>query len=76
METEEPPKAVEVTSGIQPVKHHILQNPRKKAVPGDSPGVLQLGKILAEKAVEVEAVRILVPKAAITHDIPNKKCKG
>lgn len=75
METEEPPKAVEVTSGIQPVKHHILQNPRKKAVPGDSPGVLQLGKILAEKAVEVEAVRILVPKAAITHDIPNKNAK-
>uniref|UniRef100_A0A8C9K4P0 Basic leucine zipper nuclear factor 1 n=1 Tax=Panthera tigris altaica TaxID=74533 RepID=A0A8C9K4P0_PANTA len=75
METEEPPRAVEVTSGIQPVKHHILQNPRKKAVPGDSPGVLQLGKILAEKAVEVEAVRILVPKAAITHDIPNKNAK-
>lgn len=75
METEEPPKSIEVTPGIQPIKHHILPSPRKKAVPSESPGVLQLGKILAEKAVEVEAVRILVPKAAITHDIPNKNAK-
>lgn len=75
METEESPKSVEVTSGVQPIKHHILQNPRKKAVAGESPGVLQLGKILTEKAVEVEAVRILVPKAAITHNIPNKNAK-
>lgn len=75
METEEPPKSVEVTSGVPPVRHHILQNPRKKAVPGESPGVLQLGKILTEKAVEVEAIRILVPKAAITHDIPSKNAK-
>lgn len=76
METEEPPKTVEVTSGIQPIKHHILQSPRKKAVPSESPGVLQLGKIIAEKAVEVEAIRILVPKAAISHDIPNKNAKA
>ncbi|XP_063109696.1 golgin-45 isoform X1 [Cavia porcellus] len=72
METEEPPKSVEVISRVQSVKHHILQSPRKKAVPSESPGVLQLGKIVTEKAVEVEAVRIFVPKAAITHDIPNK----
>ncbi|XP_012913815.1 golgin-45 isoform X1 [Mustela putorius furo] len=75
METEETPKSVEVTSGVPPVRHHILQNPRKKAVPGESPGVLQLGKILTEKAMEVEAIRILVPKAAITHDIPSKNAK-
>lgn len=75
METEEPPQSVEVTSGVQSIKHHILQSPRKKAVPSESPGVLQLGKILAEKAVEVEAVRILVPKAAIIHDLPNKNTK-
>uniref|UniRef100_A0A8C3WWZ1 Basic leucine zipper nuclear factor 1 n=1 Tax=Catagonus wagneri TaxID=51154 RepID=A0A8C3WWZ1_9CETA len=75
METEEPPKSVEVTSGIQPIKHHILQSPRKKVVPSESPGVLQLGKILTEKAVEVEAIRILVPKAAISHVIPNKNAK-
>ncbi|XP_003785767.1 golgin-45 [Otolemur garnettii] len=75
METEEPPKSVEVTSGVQSRKHHTLQSPWKKAIPSESPGVLQLGKILTEKAVEVEAVRILVPKAAVTHDIPNKNAK-
>lgn len=75
METEEPPKSIEVTPGIQPITHHSLQSPRKKAVPSESPGVLQLGKILTEKAVEVEAVRILVPKAAITHNIPYKNAK-
>ncbi|XP_020032496.2 golgin-45 [Castor canadensis] len=75
METEEPPKSIEVTSGIQPIKHHILQSPRKKAFPSESPGVLQLGKIVTEKAVEVEAIRIYVPKAAITHDVPNKNAK-
>lgn len=75
METEEPPKSVEVTSGVQPIKQHISQSPRKKALPSKSPGVLQLGKILTEKAVEVEAVRILIPKAAIIHDNPNKNTK-
>ncbi|XP_048214079.1 golgin-45 [Perognathus longimembris pacificus] len=75
METEEPPKSIEVTSAAQSIKHAILQSPRKKAFPSESPGVLQLGKILTEKAVEVEAVRIFVPKAAITHDIPNKNAK-
>ncbi|XP_055480679.1 golgin-45 [Psammomys obesus] len=74
METEEPPKSVEVTPGVQPLNQHVLQNPRKKVL-SDSPGVLQLGKILTEKAVEVEAVRIFVPKAAITHDIPTKSTK-
>ncbi|XP_051003700.1 golgin-45 [Acomys russatus] len=74
METEEPPKSVEVTPGVQPINQQVLQSPRKN-VPSDSPGVLQLGKILTEKAVEVEAVRIFVPKAAITHDIPTKSSK-
>lgn len=74
METEDPPKSVEVTSGVLPTKPRVLQSPRKK-VPSESPGVLQLGKILTEKAVEVEAVRIFVPKAAITHDTPSKNTK-
>lgn len=72
METEEPPKA-EVTAGVRPTKHPVLQSPRKKA---ESPGVLQLGQVLAEKAVEVEAVRILVPKAAISHVIPTRNAKA
>lgn len=74
METEEPPKAVEVTPGVQPISQHVLPSPRKK-VPSDSPGVLQLGKIPNERTVGVEAVRIFVPKAAITHDIPTKNTK-
>lgn len=74
METEEPPKSVEVTHGVQSINQHVLPSPRKK-VSSDSPGVLQLGKILNEKTVEVEAVRIFVPKAAITHDIPTKSAK-
>lgn len=74
METEAPPKS-EVTSGVHPVKRHVPPSPRKKAVPSESPGVLQLGKVLTEKAVEVEAVRLLVPKAAITHVVPNKNAK-
>lgn len=74
METEEPPKAVEATHGVQPISPHVLPSPRKK-VPSDSPGVLQLGKILNERTVGVEAVRIFVPKAAISHDIPTKNTK-
>lgn len=79
METEEPPKAEitagvhpTITAGVHPTKLPALQSPRKRA---ESPGVLQLGKILTEKAVQVEAVRILVPKAAITHVIPNRNAK-
>ncbi|KAH0506685.1 Golgin-45 [Microtus ochrogaster] len=53
METEEPPKSVEVTSEVQPINQHVLQSP----------------------PMEVEAVRIFVPKAAITHDIPTKNAK-
>ncbi|KAM5237329.1 golgin-45 [Ctenodactylus gundi] len=74
METAEPPKPLEVTPGVPPIRPHILQSPRKKVL-SESPGVLQLGKIVSEKAVEVEAVRIFVPKAAIIHDIPNKNAK-
>lgn len=75
METEEPSKPVEVTSGAQPRKPQVLRSPRKK-VTSQSPGVLQLGKVLTEKAVEVEAVRIIVPKAAVTHVVPNKNAKA
>uniref|UniRef100_F6Q2R5 Basic leucine zipper nuclear factor 1 n=1 Tax=Monodelphis domestica TaxID=13616 RepID=F6Q2R5_MONDO len=75
METEQPQKSVEVTSGAHSLSCHSLRSPRKKPIPSLSPGVLQLGKVIADKAVEVEAVRILVPKAAITHDIPAKNAK-
>lgn len=52
-------------------EHHILQNPRKKGVPSENPGV-QLRKILTEKAVKVETVRISVPNTTMTHISPTK----
>ncbi|CAD7694357.1 unnamed protein product [Nyctereutes procyonoides] len=62
-------------SGAPPIKHDPLQDPWKEAVPSESPGVLQLRKILTEKAVEVNIVRTFIPKAAITQDILNKNAK-
>ncbi|XP_045694425.1 golgin-45 isoform X1 [Phyllostomus hastatus] len=74
METEEPPPSVEAPAGAPPAQPPALRSPRKKAA--ESPGVLQLGKVLADKAVEVEAVRIVVPKAAITHAMPRSGTKA
>ncbi|XP_053166222.1 golgin-45 isoform X2 [Hemicordylus capensis] len=73
METEHPPKSVEV---IHTSTSHTHHSPHKKVLPSLSPGVLQLGKIHRDKAVEIEAVRILVPKAAINHAIPTKNGKA
>ncbi|NXL83915.1 GO45 protein, partial [Alectura lathami] len=75
METEQTAKPVEVSAGASTTNHHIHHSPQKKAVSSLSPGVLQLGQIHADKSVEVEAVRILVPKAAITHVVPAKNGK-
>ncbi|XP_067849025.1 golgin-45 isoform X2 [Heptranchias perlo] len=77
METEEPAKPVENTTGINKKSHHA---PRTNVVSSSSqivtkPGVLQLGKIQPDQAVEVEAIRILVPKAAVIHDLPAKSTK-
>lgn len=62
-------------SGAPPIKHDTLQDPWKEAVPSESPGVLQLRKILTEKAVEVNIVRIFIPEAPITQDILNRNAK-
>uniref|UniRef100_A0A8D0BDZ3 Basic leucine zipper nuclear factor 1 n=1 Tax=Salvator merianae TaxID=96440 RepID=A0A8D0BDZ3_SALMN len=72
METEQSPKSVEV---IHTATSHANQSPRKKALSSLSPGVLHLGKIHGDKAVEIEAVRILVPKTAISHIVPTKNAK-
>ncbi|XP_072901578.1 golgin-45 [Hemitrygon akajei] len=66
METEEPAKPMENTSGINRKDHHPLRT---------KPGILQLGKIQPSQAIEVEAMRILVPKAAVIHDLPAKSLK-
>ncbi|KFV92722.1 Golgin-45, partial [Eurypyga helias] len=75
METEQTAESVEAVAGDNTTNHHIHHSPCKKKVTSLSPGVLQLGKIQAEKSVEIEAVRILVPKASITHVVPTKNAK-
>lgn len=75
METEQTDEPVEVSSGASTTNHHIHHSPQKKTASSLSPGVLQLGQIHADKSVEVEAVRILVPKAAITHVVATKNAK-
>ncbi|XP_055964547.1 golgin-45 [Sorex fumeus] len=74
METEEAPK-LEVTPGDPAPRRHRLPSPRKRPGPADSPGVVQLGQVPAEGALEVEAVRIRVPKAAITHHLSAASAK-
>ncbi|XP_068125908.1 golgin-45 [Hyperolius riggenbachi] len=73
METEEPLKSVEVNTPHTKVVH----SPKRKISPTSSisPGVLHLGKIQTDKAVEIEAIRIVVPKAAITHTVLTKHAK-
>ncbi|XP_032076014.1 golgin-45 [Thamnophis elegans] len=73
METEQPSKSVEV---ILNITSHAHRSPDKKRLPSLSPGVLQLGKVYGDKAVEIEAVRIVVPKASVSHVVPVKNAKG
>ncbi|XP_040426100.1 golgin-45 [Cygnus olor] len=75
METEQTAESVEASTGANTTNHLIHHSPQKKTVSSLSPGVLQLGKIHADKSVEIEAIRILVPKAAITHIVPTKNAK-
>ncbi|NWZ32884.1 GO45 protein, partial [Asarcornis scutulata] len=75
METEQTAESVEASTGANTTNHVIHHSPQKKTVSSLSPGVLQLGKIHADKSVEIEAMRILVPKAAITHVVPTKNAK-
>lgn len=75
METEQTAESVEASTGANTTNHVIHHSPQKKTVSSLSPGVLQLGKIHADKSVEIEAIRILVPKAAITRVVPTKNAK-
>lgn len=74
METEVPAKPMENTSGKNKKGHHAV---RTNVTSSSShvitkPGILQLGKIQPNQAIEVEAMRILVPKAAVIHELPAK----
>lgn len=75
METEQTDEAAETITGANATNHQIHHSPLKKTISSLSPGVLQLGKIHADKSVEIEAIRIVVPKAAITHVVPTKNAK-
>ncbi|NXU48083.1 GO45 protein, partial [Turnix velox] len=75
METEQTAESVEAVTGTSSTNNQIHHSPHKKTVSSLSPGVLQLGKVSADKSVEIEAIRILVPKAAITHVVPTKSAK-
>lgn len=75
METEQAAGSVEVITGASTMNHHSHHSPHKKIISSLSPGVLQLGKVPVDKSVEIEAIRILVPKAAITHVVPTKNAK-
>ncbi|XP_048458901.1 golgin-45 isoform X2 [Rhincodon typus] len=77
METEEPAKPIENATVVNKKCHHT---PRANVGSNSSqivtkPGVLQLGKVQPDQAVEVEAIKILVPKAALIHEIPIKNTK-
>ncbi|XP_043556833.1 golgin-45 [Chiloscyllium plagiosum] len=77
METEEPAKPIENTTVVNKKCHPI---PRVNVVSSSSqivtkPGVLQLGTVQPDQAVEVEAIKILVPKAALIHEVPTKNTK-
>ncbi|KAG9485599.1 hypothetical protein GDO78_008600 [Eleutherodactylus coqui] len=73
METEEPLKSVEITTSHTKTGH----SPKRKGSPAQSisPGVLQLGRIQTEKVIEIEAVRLIIPKSAITHTVLTKQAK-
>uniref|UniRef100_A0A4W6DAN7 Basic leucine zipper nuclear factor 1 n=1 Tax=Lates calcarifer TaxID=8187 RepID=A0A4W6DAN7_LATCA len=63
METEKPPAVLEVNTDTLP--------------PGPSPlGVLHLGKVSREACTEVEAVRIVVPRAAISRSSRTGPAEG
>ncbi|XP_017557371.1 golgin-45 [Pygocentrus nattereri] len=68
METDKPVVAPEISVETPVLKVPSKQHPVLKTAPASphSPGVLHLGKVNREACTEVEAVRIVVPRAAIS----------
>ncbi|RXN16609.1 golgin-45 [Labeo rohita] len=66
METDKPPVASELSTEAPPLKMGTPKNSPRAALTAQSPGVLHLGKVSRDACTEVEAVRIVVPRAAIT----------
>ncbi|KAK1169743.1 golgin-45-like, partial [Acipenser oxyrinchus oxyrinchus] len=72
METDEPSKSLEVITELPCKSSPIQLGPRTKPAPPQNPGVLHLGRIQKDLSIELEAIRIVVPRAAISHAIPSK----
>ncbi|KAJ8350827.1 hypothetical protein SKAU_G00259570 [Synaphobranchus kaupii] len=67
MEMDEPPAAVEIATEA------LVKVPTPRHSPrAPPPGVLHLGKVSREACTELEAVRIVVPRAAISHHVPSR----
>lgn len=67
METAKPAPSLEMSVETLPLKISLpRQCPRTALV---SPGVLHLGKVSRDSCTEVEAVRIIVPRAAIIRSV-------
>ncbi|XP_030635792.1 golgin-45 [Chanos chanos] len=68
METDKPTITQEMSTEKAPLLKVATprHSPRAVAVTPQSPGVLHLGKVSREACTEVEAVRIVVPRAAIS----------
>lgn len=85
MEMDKPVVAPEISTEIPLLKVATpKQSPRRAALPSavappQAPGVLHLGKVSREACTEVEAVRIVVPRAAISRSTragPHNEGKG
>lgn len=83
MEMDKPVVASEISTEILPLKVVTpKQSPRRAGLavtPPHAPGVLHLGKVNREACTEVEAVRIVVPRAAISRSSragPHEDGKG
>ncbi|XP_012675140.2 golgin-45 [Clupea harengus] len=85
MEMDKPVVAPEISTEIPLLKVATpKQSPRRATLPSavappQAPGVLHLGKVSREACTEVEAVRIVVPRAAISRSTragPHNEGKG
>ncbi|XP_051561288.1 golgin-45 [Myxocyprinus asiaticus] len=67
METDKPAMAPEISAEAPLLKIATPKlSPRATVTSQQSPGVLHLGKVSRDACIEVEAVRIVVPRSAIT----------
>ncbi|XP_061082525.1 golgin-45 [Conger conger] len=69
MEMDKPPAVVES------ITEAPLKTPTPRHSPRLPPGVLHLGKVSREACTELDAVRIVVPRAAISHHVPSRTAR-